>query len=527
MTSILEVVNISFDAIIDQLALLNGIDIHGLSLVYNKSELIKAISENSDLLSDILEITGVDIIDLEDISKLSEDKPSLIDLDNIFSGRNITTSFDANNVLVNEPKKPTTSLDLSQRGMMNISIVWDENNTKKYSVLVTSVHAVSSLLPEGIYFMPNGQFVAVSNNIAIKGTREAPQPTLQFSDSSYIVDESSLSISIVLTRTYNSNGAISVDYATSDGTAVAGSDYISTSGTLKWNDHDVADKSFLISIINDNITEGSETINLTLSNFSGAVSGNIVNAKLIINDNPLAEAVKRADDANIAFQSDISKTPEKLEEAVEKTKYLLELATKMIEHKDITPEKASIALSVVGNTLELIGQAAKENGVDVDTESVLYILQLVSNISTLAIESIETSSKEFDSIYNSIDAILKSLPTNIASIDIDNALAILAQVDDIITAGLIAGLSGTATNTEVLIDFIDGISDLITNLVLDTGITGNTKIVRIVVDIISNAVTAIHSRGNQNETFIVDQLQNETDSIIQTIHSNMLHHLLW
>ena len=60
-----------------------------------------------------------------------------------------------------------------------------------------------------------------------------------------------------------------VDYATSDGTAVAGEDYTAESGTLNFAVGETA-KTVEIVVLDDSHDEGSETMTLTLSNASGA-----------------------------------------------------------------------------------------------------------------------------------------------------------------------------------------------------------------------------------------------------------------
>ncbi|MCU1267767.1 MAG: hypothetical protein JWM21_4085 [Acidobacteria bacterium] len=95
--------------------------------------------------------------------------------------------------------------------------------------------------------------------------------SVQFSSATYGVTETGVTATITATRTGGSNGAASVNYATSNGTATggasctAGVDYISTSGTLNWADLDSASKTFTVSICNDGVPESSETVNLALS----------------------------------------------------------------------------------------------------------------------------------------------------------------------------------------------------------------------------------------------------------------------
>jgi Calx-beta domain len=80
------------------------------------------------------------------------------------------------------------------------------------------------------------------------------------------------------------SGVISVDYATSDNTTTAGSDYGAVSGTLDFATGEVS-KSFTIPITNDNVAEGNESLNLTLSSLSGTEQlGPNRRAVLIITD---------------------------------------------------------------------------------------------------------------------------------------------------------------------------------------------------------------------------------------------------
>lgn len=60
--------------------------------------------------------------------------------------------------------------------------------------------------------------------------------SLQFNASVSGVFEEAGSVSLLVGRINGSDGAVSVHYATSDGTATAGSDYTATSGTLSWGD---------------------------------------------------------------------------------------------------------------------------------------------------------------------------------------------------------------------------------------------------------------------------------------------------
>jgi hypothetical protein len=77
---------------------------------------------------------------------------------------------------------------------------------------------------------------------------------------------------------------VTVDYATSDGTAKAGSDYVSASGTLTFTPG-VTIQTFSVAIINDPFDEDNETAILTLSSAHGATLDGANPATLTILDN--------------------------------------------------------------------------------------------------------------------------------------------------------------------------------------------------------------------------------------------------
>jgi hypothetical protein len=69
------------------------------------------------------------------------------------------------------------------------------------------------------------------------------------------------------------SGPVSIDYATSDGTAVAGNDYEPASGTLTFAAGEIF-KDFGFNLLQDEFVEGDETINITQTNpTGGAVIG--------------------------------------------------------------------------------------------------------------------------------------------------------------------------------------------------------------------------------------------------------------
>jgi hypothetical protein len=85
-------------------------------------------------------------------------------------------------------------------------------------------------------------------------------------------------------------GAVSIQYATSDGTATAGTDYTAASGTLSWANGDMSDRTFTITLANDTQVEPDETLIVTLSNLTGGatIDGSSTLTVTIMNDDSAA-----------------------------------------------------------------------------------------------------------------------------------------------------------------------------------------------------------------------------------------------
>lgn len=104
---------------------------------------------------------------------------------------------------------------------------------------------------------------------------------LQFSAATFTVNENVAHAVITVTRTGGNVGAISVDYATSDGTAIAAIDYIASFGTLHWANGDATPKQFSVTIIDDTLIEEDETLNLILSDPTGGATLSIPNTAIL------------------------------------------------------------------------------------------------------------------------------------------------------------------------------------------------------------------------------------------------------
>ncbi len=90
--------------------------------------------------------------------------------------------------------------------------------------------------------------------------------SLEFSN--YSVSEGGGSVILTVVREGGSDGTVSIDYATLDGTAIAGQDYTASSGTLTFADG-VTSQSIVIPIAEDGSIESNESFNVTIDNLVG------------------------------------------------------------------------------------------------------------------------------------------------------------------------------------------------------------------------------------------------------------------
>jgi aryl-phospho-beta-D-glucosidase BglC (GH1 family) len=90
--------------------------------------------------------------------------------------------------------------------------------------------------------------------------------TVAFATASYSATTSASSITLAVQRSGSSSGTASVSYATANGTALAGTDYKSMSGSFSWNDGDSSVKTVSIPLIKG---KGGKSFSVTLKNPSG------------------------------------------------------------------------------------------------------------------------------------------------------------------------------------------------------------------------------------------------------------------
>jgi Calx-beta domain len=122
-----------------------------------------------------------------------------------------------------------------------------------------------------------------SAGVVITGDATAAVGTLQLAAPSDTVAQTAGTMAFSVHRTGGSAGAVSVAYATGNGTAVAGTDFTTANGTLNWADGDATSKTFAVGISNATPFAGSKSFNVALSSPSaGAVLSNPSSAAVSI-----------------------------------------------------------------------------------------------------------------------------------------------------------------------------------------------------------------------------------------------------
>ncbi|MGE0031682.1 MAG: choice-of-anchor B family protein [Steroidobacteraceae bacterium] len=131
----------------------------------------------------------------------------------------------------------------------------------------------------GVYpFLPSGTILVsdISNGLFILRDRAAglsqSAGQVGFVGTTATANENAGTARITLRRNAGFAGAVSIDYATSDGTATTGADYTAASGTLNWAAGDLGERTINVALVNDTATEPNETFRITLSNTTGGVA---------------------------------------------------------------------------------------------------------------------------------------------------------------------------------------------------------------------------------------------------------------
>lgn len=133
--------------------------------------------------------------------------------------------------------------------------------------------------------IPLGTALARTSSSMVVQEDDVRPGVIGFSTAGYSVNENGTNATITITRTNGSTGLVSVRFATTNGTAVAGTDYVGYTNSVTFGDGQTS-KTVTVQIINDSIIQSADkTVNLYLAApGNGATLGTLSNAVLSIID---------------------------------------------------------------------------------------------------------------------------------------------------------------------------------------------------------------------------------------------------
>ena len=127
--------------------------------------------------------------------------------------------------------------------------------------------------------------------------------------SSIDVSEGVGDLVITVLRQGGSDGVVTIDYTTTNGTATAGEDFVGQFGTLTFADQE-AGRQLIIPIINDSADEPNETFTFSISNPTGGATLGLTSQTIVLTDDDDFVGVVFSDDFenNSGWTTDPSNT---------------------------------------------------------------------------------------------------------------------------------------------------------------------------------------------------------------------------
>jgi Calx-beta domain len=158
-----------------------------------------------------------------------------------------------------------------------------ENTTHKYDALGRLIETTVTSGPTNgtqttVTYDPAGN----RSNYTVAGAAPPNPATLAISGSAAVTEGASLVFTV--TRSGNTTGTTTVNYATADGTAVAATDYTASTGTLAFTAGETA-KTISVATTDDATVESAEMLTVSLSGASAGALISTTTATGTINDN--------------------------------------------------------------------------------------------------------------------------------------------------------------------------------------------------------------------------------------------------
>ncbi|MGB1261965.1 MAG: choice-of-anchor B family protein [Cognaticolwellia sp.] len=169
------------------------------------------------------------------------------------------------------------------------TLTWAANELGDKTISIDIASDASGNEVQEVFFVrlsqPTNSATLGSNNyLTVNIDGVVDNGSLAFAAAETTVAENIGSLDIKLARQGSSNGAVSVSYLLSSGTATVGEDVESASGTVSWADGDSAEKNISITLIDDMESEANENFTVALSPVAGSKLGAITQYTVTISD---------------------------------------------------------------------------------------------------------------------------------------------------------------------------------------------------------------------------------------------------
>ena len=195
---------------------------------------------------------------------------------NNFAGATTTTLYDidsaAGTLLTQNPPNSGTLATVGSLGLgtnLNQAIGFDiagENGVAYATITTVGISRLYTLnLATGAATLSSSNGGAIGTGTTPYLGLTATPKTIGFDSAGVAADEGGTA-TLTVSRKGGATGAVTVDYATSSGSATSGQDFEAASGTLSWANGDSTSKPIAVAIKDDPDPEGAETFDVTLSN---------------------------------------------------------------------------------------------------------------------------------------------------------------------------------------------------------------------------------------------------------------------
>lgn len=176
------------------------------------------------------------------------------------------------------------------------TLTWANGDAGNKSIVITQINSgdtsntsrqfiVSLSQPTGGAGLGNATAVVV---IAMTPPPASSGGQLGFSASSYATASTAGSVTITVNALGSTNTARTVHYSTTPGTALPGTDYTSTSGTLSWASNDNTSKTFAVPLINPGaVGGGPRSFTVKLDTPTGGANLAVAQAAVSITETPI------------------------------------------------------------------------------------------------------------------------------------------------------------------------------------------------------------------------------------------------